>query len=64
MNVPRTEADVVRLAQLGCLDFHPWLVRDEDTDHPDELRFDFEPDSGSHLRSDSPSSVWGQGAAR
>jgi len=37
MNVPRVEADVVRLAQLGCLDFHPWPVRAEDTDHPDEL---------------------------
>lgn len=46
MNVPRTEADVVRLAQLGCLDFHPWPVRDIDTDHPDELRFDFDPTPG------------------
>lgn len=43
MNVPRTEADVVRLAQLGCLDFHPWPVRAEDIDHPDELRLDFDP---------------------
>ncbi|REK15692.1 MAG: ATP-dependent DNA ligase [Actinobacteria bacterium] len=46
MNVPRTEADVVRLVQLGCLDFHPWPVRDDDTDHPDELRFDFDPTPG------------------
>jgi DNA ligase D-like protein (predicted polymerase) len=46
MNVPRTPADVVRLAQLGCLDFHPWPVRDSDTDHPDELRFDFDPTPG------------------
>jgi DNA ligase D-like protein (predicted polymerase) len=46
MNVPRTQADVVRLAQLGCLDFHPWPVRAEDTDHPDELRFDFDPTPG------------------
>jgi DNA ligase D-like protein (predicted polymerase) len=46
MNVPRTAADVVRLAQLGCLDFHPWPVRDSDTDHPDELRFDFDPTPG------------------
>jgi bifunctional non-homologous end joining protein LigD len=53
MNVPRTEADVVRLAQLGCLDFHPWPVRAEDTDHPDELRFDFDPTPGfdfEHVR--------------
>ena len=46
MNVPRTEADVVRLAQLGCLDFHPWPVRSEDIEHPDELRFDFDPTPG------------------
>lgn len=46
MNVPRSEADVIRLAQLGCLDFHPWPVRAEDTDHPDELRFDFDPTPG------------------
>jgi DNA primase len=37
---------VVRLAQLGCLDFHPWPVRAEDIDHPDELRFDFDPTPG------------------
>jgi DNA primase len=46
MNVPRTDGDVVRLAQLGCLDFHPWPVRAEDTDHPDELRLDFDPTPG------------------
>ena len=46
MNVPRTAADVVRLAQLGWLDFHPWPVRAEDIDHPDELRFDFDPTPG------------------
>ncbi|MFW5905083.1 MAG: DNA polymerase domain-containing protein, partial [bacterium] len=46
MNVPRTEADVIRLVQLGCLDFHPWPVRSDDIDHPDELRFDFDPTPG------------------
>ena len=46
MNVPVTQADVVRLAQLGCLDFHPWPVRAEDTEHPDELRYDFDPTEG------------------
>ena len=46
MNVPRTEADIVRFIQLGCLDFHPWPVRAEDIDHPDELRFDFDPTEG------------------
>lgn len=46
MIVPRTEADVIRLAQLGCLDFHPWPTRAEDTDHPDELRIDLDPTEG------------------
>ncbi len=46
MNVPRTEGDVLRLAQLGCLDFHPWPVRAEDIDHPDEWRIDFDPTPG------------------
>ncbi len=46
MNVPRISSDVVRLAQLGCLDFHPWPVRAADIDHPDEIRFDFDPTPG------------------
>ena len=46
MNVPRTPADVLRLAQLGCLDFHPWPSRAEDLDHPDELRIDLDPTEG------------------
>jgi bifunctional non-homologous end joining protein LigD len=46
MNVPRTVADVLRLAQLGCLDFHPWPSCAEDIDHPDELRLDFDPTPG------------------
>jgi bifunctional non-homologous end joining protein LigD len=53
MNVPRTEADVIRLVQLGCLDFHPWPVRAEDIDHPDELRIDLDPTPGfdfTHVR--------------
>jgi len=53
MNVPVTPADVIRLVQLGCLDFHPWPVRADDIDHPDELRFDFDPTEGfafGHVR--------------
>lgn len=46
MNVPRTELDVIRLVQRGCLDFHPWPVRAEDIDHPDELRIDLDPTPG------------------
>ncbi len=53
MNVPRSEADVIRLVQRGCLDFHPWPVRAEDIDHPDELRIDLDPTPGytfTHVR--------------
>lgn len=53
MNVPRNEGDVIRLAQLGCLDFHPWPVRADDIDHPDEWRIDFDPTPGygfEHVR--------------
>jgi bifunctional non-homologous end joining protein LigD len=46
MNVPMTTGDVLRLVQLGCLDFHPWPVRADDIDHPDELRVDFDPTPG------------------
>ncbi len=46
MNVPICSADIIRLAQLGCLDFHPWPVRADDIDHPDELRLDFDPTPG------------------
>ena len=41
MNVPTSASDIVRLAQLGCLD------------HPDEIRFDFDPTPGfgfSHVK--------------
>jgi DNA ligase D-like protein (predicted polymerase) len=53
MIVPRRQTDVVKLAQLGCLDFHPWPARAEDTDRPDELRIDLDPTPGfdfSHVR--------------
>jgi hypothetical protein len=53
MNVPRSEVDVVRLIQRGCLDLHPWPVRAENTDAPDELRFDLDPTPGfdfSHVK--------------
>jgi DNA ligase D-like protein (predicted polymerase) len=53
MNVPNSEADVIRLVQLGCLDFHPWPVRAAEVDHPDELRLDFDPTPGigfEHVR--------------
>lgn len=35
---------------LGCLDLNPWPVREDDTDHPDELRIDLDP---------TPEADWG-----
>jgi DNA ligase D len=34
-------------AQMGTITFHPWPVRAEDVDHPDELRLDFDPQPGT-----------------
>ena len=34
-------------AQMGTITFHPWPVRREDVDHPDELRLDFDPQPGT-----------------
>jgi DNA ligase D len=43
-----TEVAVVGwAAQMGTLTFHPWPVRDDDVDHPDELRLDLDPQPGT-----------------
>src|SRR5215471_3072153 len=34
-------------AQMGTITFHPWPVRREDLDHPDELRIDLDPQPGT-----------------
>jgi DNA ligase D len=34
-------------AQMGAITFHPWPVRREDVDHPDELRLDLDPQPGT-----------------
>ncbi|MDQ3092202.1 MAG: non-homologous end-joining DNA ligase [Actinomycetota bacterium] len=34
-------------AQMGTLTFHPWPVRSDDVDHPDELRLDLDPQPGT-----------------
>ncbi|MCK9905051.1 ATP-dependent DNA ligase [Frankia sp. Cpl3] len=43
-----TEAAVVAWAvNLGTITFHPWPVRGSDVDHPDELRIDLDPQTGT-----------------
>ena len=34
-------------AHMGTLTFHPWAVRSDDVDHPDELRIDLDPQPGA-----------------
>jgi DNA ligase D len=34
-------------AQMGTITFHPWPVRADDVDHPDELRIDLDPQPGT-----------------
>ena len=38
---------IVWAAQMGTVTFHPWQVRCPDTDHPDELRVDLDPQPGT-----------------
>jgi DNA ligase D len=44
---PTEIAVVAWAAQMGTLTFHPWPVRREDLDHPDELRIDLDPQPGT-----------------
>ena len=44
---PTEVATVGWAAQMGTLTFHPWPVRREDVDHPDELRIDLDPQPGT-----------------
>src|SRR5262245_18874494 len=44
--VPRDAAALVWMANLACLELHPHPVRDDDLDHPDELRVDLDPVQG------------------
>ncbi len=47
-------------AQMGTITFHPWPVRRDDVDHPDELRLDLDPQPGT----DFADAVRVAGAAR
>ncbi|WP_409060790.1 non-homologous end-joining DNA ligase [Streptomyces sp. SYP-A7185] len=44
---PTEIAAVIWAAQFNTLTFHPWPVRRGDTDHPDELRIDLDPQPGT-----------------
>ena len=44
---PTEIAVVAWAAQMGTITFHPWPVRYEDLDHPDELRLDLDPQPGT-----------------
>src|SRR5262245_42946644 len=44
---PTEPAVVAWAAQMGTITFHPWPVRRDDVDHPDELRLDLDPQPGT-----------------
>jgi DNA ligase D len=44
---PTEIATVGWCAQMGTITFHPWPVRSDDVDHPDELRLDLDPQPGT-----------------
>src|SRR5262249_6325197 len=44
---PTEVAVVAWAAQMGTITFHPWPVRANDVDHPDELRIDLDPQPGT-----------------
>src|ERR671936_459524 len=49
-----TEVAVVAWAgQMGTITFHPWPVRRDDVDHPDELRIALDPQHGTDCANDA-----------
>ena len=44
---PHSPATIVWAAQLGTITFHPWPVRSDDVEAPDELRIDLDPQPGT-----------------
>ena len=43
-------AQIAWAANLAVVDFHPWPSRRRDTEHPDELRIDIDPQPGTTFR--------------
>jgi len=44
---PDQLAVILWAVQLGTITFHPWPVRSQDVEHPDELRIDLDPQPGT-----------------
>jgi DNA ligase D len=47
---PTERAVIVWAATMGTITFHPWPVRRQDPETPDELRLDFDPQPGAGFR--------------
>lgn len=43
---PASMADVLWAVNLGCIAVHPWAITVDDTERPDELRIDLDPEPG------------------
>jgi bifunctional non-homologous end joining protein LigD len=45
--VPKSEADVLLMASMGCIELNPWSSRTDKPDHPDWCIIDLDPDQNS-----------------
>lgn len=45
--IPKSEADVMLMASLGCIEMNPWSSRVNKPDHPDWCIIDLDPDQGN-----------------
>ena len=50
-------SSIVWAAQMGTVTLHPWQVRCPDTEHPDELRVDLDPQPGTGFKEASTIAV-------
>lgn len=41
--IPRSEADIMLMASMGCIEMHPWSSRTESPDNPDWCLIDLDP---------------------